>query len=99
MNTEQAATSATPLDDIGFITLRQHQDHQSQCCSSLQVFALGSDSQQATPNGDGYGMRPIISSQLVHEILDMKINRGLGDCQLVGDLLIAEAVPNESQHV
>ena len=38
-----------------------------------------SDLQQAAPKRDGHGMRTIVGSQLVHEIFDMEINRGLGD--------------------
>src|SRR5471030_1805512 len=35
--------------------------------------------EQATPDGDDDRVRPVIGAQLVHQILDVEVDRGFGD--------------------
>ena len=43
-------------------------------------------------------MRPIIGSQFVYQVLDMKVDGSFRNCQLIRDLLIAIAVSNKPEH-
>src|SRR5215469_5294811 len=62
-------------------------------------FSTGpSDRQQAAPHCNRYRVSPVIRPKLAHQILDMKIDRGLGNCQLIRNLFIAITVSNEPQH-
>jgi hypothetical protein len=40
---------------------------------------MRSDLKQASPDRDGYGMGPIVSPELIHEILYVKIDGSLRD--------------------
>jgi hypothetical protein len=57
------------------------------------------DLKQAAPHRNGYGMRPIVGSQLVHEVLDVEVNRGLRNRELICNLLVAMAIANESKNL
>src|SRR5260370_14105563 len=60
---------------------------------------MRSDLQQATPDRNGYRMRPVIGSQFVHQVLDMEVHGSLRNCQLIRNLLVAITIPNESKNV
>src|SRR5215472_1103040 len=47
---------------------------------------------------NGYRVRPIIRSQLVHQVLDMKIDGRLRNRQLIRDLFIAIAVSDQPEN-
>jgi hypothetical protein len=59
---------------------------------------MRSDLKQASPDRDGYRMRPIVGPELIHEILDVEINGSLRDRQVIGNLFVAMAVSNESKN-
>ena len=54
---------------------------------------------QTSADSNGNGMRPIIRSQLVHEVLDVEVNRGLRNRQLICNLLVAMSIANESKNL
>src|SRR3954447_9703893 len=58
---------------------------------------IRSDLQQATPERDGDRMGPIVGLQFIHQVLDMEVNRGLRNRQLIRNLLVAIAIANESK--
>src|SRR5580704_11560914 len=58
-----------------------------------------SDLKKATPERDRDRVRSVIGPQLVHQVLDVKVNRSLGDRQLAGNLLVAIAIPDQPQHL
>src|SRR5260370_11680055 len=60
---------------------------------------MRSDLQQATPHRNGYRMRPIVGSQLVHEVLDVEVNRGLRNRELICNLLVAMTIANEPKYL
>src|SRR5258708_38073883 len=60
---------------------------------------MQSDLQQAPPHRNGHCMRPIIRSQLVHEVLDVEVNRGLRNRELICNLLVAMSIANESKNL
>ena len=60
---------------------------------------MRSDLQQATPQRDGDCMRPIVGLKFIHQVLDVEVNCSLRDCQLIGDLLVAIAISNESKNL
>ena len=68
-------------------------------CTLLRTRLEVSDVEQTTPDGNRYGVRTIIGSQLVHEVLNMKVDCSLRDRQLISDLLVTVAVSNESEHL
>lgn len=49
---------------------------------------------KATPDRNGYRVGPVVGSQFVHQVLDMKVHRGLRNAELVGDLFVAVTVPD-----
>jgi hypothetical protein len=53
---------------------------------------------EATPESNGDRVRSIVGAELVHEILDVEVNRGLCDCELIGNLLVATAVSDEPKY-
>src|SRR5713226_9225480 len=67
-------------------------------CIFTQV-QTGSDLQQAAPDRNGYRMRPVIGPQLTYQVLNVEIDGGLRDRQLIGNLLVAIAVSNEPEHL
>ena len=44
-------------------------------------------------------MGAIVRTELLHEVPDVEVDRGLGDAEPVGDLLVAMPVPDEAQDV
>ncbi|HEX4166184.1 MAG TPA: hypothetical protein VHZ55_11990, partial [Bryobacteraceae bacterium] len=56
---------------------------------------MKSDLKQTSPYRDGYRMGTIIGPQLVHEILDVEIDGGLRNGQMIGNLFVTVAVSNE----
>lgn len=74
-----------------------HQNLQAPSCSFLRRRS-GLDLKQTSSDRDGHRMRPIIGSQLVHQVLDMEVDGGFRNRQLIGDLLVAIPVTNESEH-
>ena len=60
---------------------------------------MRSDLQQATPQRDGDCMRPIVGLKFVHQILNMKVNSSVRNRQLIRNLLVAIAIPNEPEHL
>src|SRR5258708_3234553 len=63
------------------------------------VFRMRSHLKQAPPHRNGYGVRPIVGSQLVDEVLDVEVNRGLRNRELICNLLVAMAIANESKNL
>jgi hypothetical protein len=91
-----AITSSTPFKITLCLALAAHQYLQSHSSSFLQVL-MSSDLKQASPDRNGYRMGPIVGPELIHEILDVEIDRGLRDGQFIGNLFVAMAVSNESK--
>jgi hypothetical protein len=60
---------------------------------------MRSDLQQAPSDSDGDRMGPIVGPQLVHEVLDVEVNSSLGNCQLIGNLLVAVAISDGPEHL
>lgn len=58
-----------------------------------------SDLQQPAAQGDCHGVRAIVGSQFVDKILDVEVDGGFGDCQLICDLLVAIAIANQPQNL
>src|SRR6266851_2881218 len=58
-----------------------------------------SDLQQAPPQRDGDCMGPIVGLQFIHQVLDVEVNRGLRNRQLIRNLLVAIAISNESKNL
>jgi hypothetical protein len=48
----------------------------------------GSNLEQTPPQGDRDRVRPVIRLQFVNDIFDVKVDGGLRDTQLIGDLLV-----------
>src|SRR5262245_22762240 len=42
-------------------------------------------------------MSPVVGLKLLHDILDVKVDRGLGDRELIGNLLVAVAIADQFQ--
>src|SRR5262245_36253067 len=62
------------------------------------AYAEWSDLQETPTESNRYRVRPIIRSQLVHQVLDMKIDGRLGNRQLIRNLLVAVSVSNEPKN-
>src|SRR5215471_19164908 len=58
-----------------------------------------SDLEQATSDCNRYRVRPIVGSQFVHQVLNVKVDGSFRDGQLISDLLVTGAVPYESEHL
>src|SRR5215469_10760374 len=56
-----------------------------------------SDLQQASPHRDRHCVRTVVCSQLVHEVLYVEVDSGLGNCELIGNLLVTIAIPDKAQ--
>jgi hypothetical protein len=54
---------------------------------------------QTAPERDHQGVCPIVGSQLVHQVPDMKIDGYLSDGELIGNLFVAKPVANEPEHL
>ena len=59
---------------------------------------MPSDLQQAAPERDCDCVGPIVGLKLIHQVLDVEVNRGLRNRQLIRNLLVAIAISNESQN-
>src|SRR5215813_3639837 len=57
-----------------------------------------SDGQQAATNGDCDRMRPVICTQFIHQVLDMKVDGGFRYVQLVRNLFVAMAVTYQAEY-
>ena len=55
--------------------------------------------QQAAPNRDGDCMGPIVGLKFIHQILDVEVNRGFGDRQVICNLLVAITISNKSNNL
>ena len=53
---------------------------------------------ETAPDGDRHGMGPVVGMQLLDDILDVEINCRLRNPQSIGNLLVAIALLNQSQH-
>src|SRR5215469_14688000 len=62
------------------------------------VYAESSHLQETPTESNRYRVRPIIRSQLVHQVLDMKIDGRLRNRQLIRNLFIAIAVSNQPEN-
>src|SRR5260370_33314888 len=60
---------------------------------------MESDLQQATPKCDGDCMGAIGGLKFIHQVLNVEINCGFRDRQLVRNLLVAMAIANESKNL
>ncbi len=58
---------------------------------------LMSDLKNATPECDGHCVCSIIRLKFVHEIFDMKVDCGLGNCELICNLFVAISISNEPE--
>jgi hypothetical protein len=67
--------------------------------SFLQAMVIRSELKQPAPERDGDRMGAIVGLKFIHQILDVEVNRGLGNRQLVRNLLVATAVSNESKNL
>jgi hypothetical protein len=54
---------------------------------------------QTAPERDHQGVCPIVGSQLVHQVPDMKIDGYLSDGESIGNLFVAKPVANEPEHL
>src|SRR5215475_1691393 len=64
----------------------------------FSVYAELSDLQETPTEGNRDRVRPVIRSQLVHQIFDMKIDGRLRNRQLIRNLFIAIAVSNQAEN-
>jgi len=71
---------------------------QGRTCSFLQGQGARSERKHSPANGDGYGVCPIVGTQLADDILNVKINGRFRNRQLIGDLFVAIAVPYQAQN-
>jgi hypothetical protein len=76
-----------------------YQEQQSGTCSFLQVLVIRSNLKQPTPERNGDRVRSVIGPQLFHEVPDVEVNGSLGNCQLIGNLLVAIAISDEPEDV
>ena len=60
---------------------------------------MQSDLQQATPERDGDCVGPIVGLKFIHQVLDVEVNRGLRNRQLICNLLVAMSIANESKNL
>src|SRR5262245_31340038 len=67
--------------------------------TSSKNTSSSSDRKQTAAHRDRDRMRTVVGAQFVHEILDVEIDRVLGDRELVGDLLVLVAVSYQAKHV
>ena len=58
-----------------------------------------SDLKQAPAHRNRQGMCPIVGTQLIHEIFDMKIDSGFRDCKSMRDLLVLIPIANELKYL
>src|SRR5260370_20933599 len=63
------------------------------------VFRMRSHLKQTSADRNRHCMRPIVGSQLVHEVLDVEVNRGLRNREMIFNLLFAMAISNESKNL
>ena len=60
---------------------------------------MRSDLHQAAPERDGDCMGPIVGLKFIHQVLDVEVNRGLRNRQLICNLLVAMSIANESKNL
>src|SRR5260370_36962119 len=60
---------------------------------------MRSDLHETTPERNGDCMGPIIGLKFIHQVLDVEVDRGLANRQLIRDLLVAIAITNESKNL
>src|SRR6266478_3350260 len=87
------------VDTTQFEALAEHRNLQPASCSFLQALQMRSDLQQATPDRDGDCVGPIVGLKFIHQVLDVEVNRGLRNRQLIRNLLVAIAISNESKNL
>src|SRR6266481_3679778 len=87
------------VDTTQFGALAEHRNLQPASCSFLQDLEMRSDLQQAAPDRDCDCMGPIVCLKFIHQVLDVEVNRGLRNRQLIGNLLVAIAISNESKNL
>jgi hypothetical protein len=58
-----------------------------------------SDLQQAAADRNGHRMRSVIGPQLAHHVLNVEVDSGLCNRQLIRNLLVAITVSNEPEHL
>src|SRR5258708_29333644 len=75
----------------------------SRPAASFLSFSTGlgirSDFKQPAAEGNGHRMRSVVGTQFVDEVLDVEVNRGLRDRELIGNLFVPIAIANEPQHL
>jgi len=54
--------------------------------------------EQATTQGNGHRMSPIIGLKLVNDILDVEVYGRLGNRELIGNLLVAISVADQFEN-
>src|SRR5262249_17518957 len=67
--------------------------------NSLTVNNSVSNMEQAPTESNGHGMSPIIGLKLVHDILDVEVYGGLGNRELIGNLLVAISVADQFENL
>ena len=60
---------------------------------------VGSDMKQTAPERNRHRMRPVIGSQLTHQVLDMETDGSLRDYELIGNLFVAIPVSNQLEYL
>jgi hypothetical protein len=55
--------------------------------------------QQAAPDGDGDGVRPVVRSEFLDQILDVEGDRRLSNPQLARDLFVPMAIADQPEHI
>jgi hypothetical protein len=76
------------VDTTQFGTLAEHRNLQPASCSFLQASEMGSDLQQAAPERDGDCMGPIVGLKFIYKVLDVEVDRSIGNRQLIRNLLL-----------
>ena len=87
------------LDVTELAVFADHRNLQPASCQFSTGLGVRSDLQQAAPERDGDCMGSIVGLKFVHQVLDMEINRALCNRKVIGNLLVAIAIANESKNL
>jgi hypothetical protein len=96
---ESDADNWFPIKLSAFTARRNTQRNGCFPTNGYRFFDSFSDLKQAAPQCNGDGVCPVISPELIQQILDMKIDGVFGNRELVGNLFVAITVPDKPENV
>ena len=74
-----------------FVSVRDKTTPSAACCTS--------DFEQAPSHRNRDSMSSVVRLKFLNQVFDMEIDRRLGDSELLGNLFVSMAIPNELQHL